>query len=268
MKFRMAFLIALLVGALVLVPGAPASGKATYYVSLGDSLAQGFQPIGGPWSPDSPPGYNHGYADELFKLVRERYDQLREVKLGCGGETTVSMRVGGFCRYEHATQLAEAVAFLTEHAGDVAFVTIDIGANDLLAGGGVPAIAASLPVILQTLRAAAGPNVPIVGMNYYDPFVAPVWFSTQSLAALQTEVASIVGFNNFLEAIYAAFAMPVADVESEFSLTDLTIQPSGLPLNVERACAWTWMCALGDIHANTAGYQGIAQAFEEVLPAP
>ena len=30
-------------------------------------------------------------------------------------------------------------------------------------------------------------------------------------------------------------------------------------------CDWTWF-ALGDVHANTAGYGGIAEAFEQVLP--
>jgi lysophospholipase L1-like esterase len=265
-RLRVPFVLAALVLALVLVPGAPASSKATYYLSLGDSLAQGYQPIGGPLSPESPPGYNQGYADELFKLVRGRYTQLREMKLGCGGETTASMRVGGICSYEHGTQLAEAVAFLQEHAGEIAFVTIDIGANDLLGGDGVPAIAANLPPILQALRAAAGLNVPILGMNYYDPFVASVWFETHSVAAVQAEVAAIVGFNTFLEGIYGTFAIPVADVESAFSLTNVTIQPSGLPLDVEVACAWTWICSADDIHANNAGYEAIARAFEEVLP--
>ena len=60
-------------------------------------------------------------------------------------------------------------------------------------------------------------------MNYYDPFVAPVWFQTQSLAALQARVAATVGFNDFLEGIYAAFGLEVADVESAFEVTDLTL---------------------------------------------
>jgi hypothetical protein len=30
-------------------------------------------------------------------------------------------------------------------------------------------------------------------------------------------------------------------------------------------CAWTWFCTLGDVHANTAGYGVIAQAFEQVV---
>jgi hypothetical protein len=39
------------------------------------------------------------------------------------------------------------------------------------------------------------------------------------------------------------------------------IQPSSLPLNVQRACEWTWMCLGGDIHPNNAGYGVIARAF-------
>ena len=102
-------------------------------------------------------------------------------------------------------------------------------------------------------------------MNYDDPFVAPVWFATHDPAALQAEVASTVAFNDFLEGIYAAFGMAVADVESAFSLTDSTIQSDGLPLNVQRACAWTWMCSVGDIHATDSGYAAIAHSFLEVL---
>src|SRR5262245_21589973 len=163
MRLKVSLAFALLVAALLVVSGAPAASKATYYVSLGDSLAQGYQPIGGPPSPESPPGYNHGYADELFKLVRHRYTQLREVKLGCGGESTVTFRTGGICTYDHGSQLAEAVAFLQEHTGEVAFVTIDLGANDVLSGGGVADIGANLPPALAALTAAAGTGVPIIG---------------------------------------------------------------------------------------------------------
>ena len=260
MRLRVSLVLAALAAALLVVPGAPASSKATYYVSLGDSLAQGFQPIGGPRSPESPPGYNHGYADQLFKLVRSRYTQLREVKLGCGGETTTTFRFGGICTYDEGSQLAEAVAFLQANAGDVAFVTIDIGANDVLGGDGAAAIAANLPPALAALQAAAGPDVPTIGMNYYDPFVAPVWFQTQSLAALQAEIAGTVVFNDLLEGIYGAFGMEVADVETAFEVTNVTLS-GGTPVTVVSACAWTWMCSVGDIHANTDGYGVIAEAF-------
>ena len=88
--------------------------------------------------PEAPPGYNQGYADQLFKLARDRYPQLREVKLGCGGETTTTFRFGGICVYEQGSQLADAAAFLEEHGEEVAFVTIDIGGNDVIGGGRRP----------------------------------------------------------------------------------------------------------------------------------
>ena len=261
------FFAALCAATLLAAPLAGASSKAEFYVSLGDSLAQGYQPIGGPPSPESPPGYNQGYVDQLFKLTRDRYQQLREVKLGCGGETTTTLRFGGICAYGEGSQLAEAVTFLEENAGQIAFVTIDIGANDVFAGTPA-AVAVNLPSILTALRAAAGPDVPIIGMNYYDPFL-PVAWAEGGLAAVQAEVAGIVGFNNLLEGIYAAAGDPVADVEQAFSVTDLT-PVNGTPTNVLRECEWTWACArppVGfDIHANTEGYGMIAGAFLDELP--
>jgi lysophospholipase L1-like esterase len=265
MKLRLSVL-ATLVAVLIVTPGAPASSNATYYLSLGDSLAQGYQPIGGPLkSGNAPPGYNQGYADQLFRLTRDRFEQLREVKLGCGGETTTTLRFGGICTYEQGSQLAAAEAFLDEHGDEVALVTIDIGGNDAISGGGIAEIAANLPTILGTLRDAAAPSVQIVGMNYYHPFLPLVWFQTHDLGALQAEVSSAVAFNDFLEGMFQAFGVKVADVESAFSLTDLTVQGDGLPLNVRRGCDWTWICSDDDLHPNTDGYGVIAEAFADVL---
>jgi lysophospholipase L1-like esterase len=204
----------------------------------------------------------------LYDLVRERTPNLHVKNFGCGGESTTSMIEGGFpfdyrCGYGPSSQLAEAVAFLQEHRGQVAFVTVDIGANDLFTGGAA-AIAVNLPVILAQVRAAAGPDVPIVGMNYYDPFVAPIWFSTHDLAAVAAEAASLRTFNDFVEGVYATAGVPVADVEAAFQVNDLTLV-DGVPLNVVRACEWTWICTAGDIHANDGGYAVIANAFADLV---
>ena len=248
---------------------APAGDKVQYYVSLGDSLAQGYEPIGGPWSPLGFPGYNQGYADQLLKLERGPYEQLRLVKLGCGGETTTTMIAGApWCGFGAGSQLAEAESFLRAHRGELAFVTIDIGGNDVLSptGGGVAAIQANLPRILAALRAAAGPGVPIVGMNYYNPGFAE-WFADPG--SLPGHVAALVAFNDLLEGIYAAARDRVADVESAFSSTDTTVV-EGLPLDVLRICRWTWLCTSPphgpDIHPNASGYAAIAEAFAKELP--
>jgi lysophospholipase L1-like esterase len=276
------------VSVLVLAAAAGTAGAAirpTYYVSLGDSLAQGYQPIGGPRTHAVLPiyGYGQGYADQLFKLERGRYTQLQLVKLGCGGESTsrcstevrtptspraADLRPSTPLDYPSGgTQLAEATAFLEAHRGSVAFVTLNLGANDVTGPSGIVPIFSNLPLILASLRAAAGPGVPIVGMNYYDPFVPQAW-SDGGLPAVQAEVAGVVAFNDVLESAYAAAGDPIADVESAFSVTDLTLV-DGTPLSVLRECQWTWICTpppLGpDIHANSTGYGVIAQAFADQL---
>jgi lysophospholipase L1-like esterase len=284
MRLRSRRLLIGLVCALTTLGAAPAAladsdHATTYYLSLGDSLAVGTQPIG------TPPLFetDQGYADQLYDALRAGEPKLRHVRLGCGGESTTSMLEGsqdpavafscgppGFYlhRYPHKTQLAEAVAFLRAHAKHTALVTIDIGANDVLGPGGASEIVENLPVILAELRAAAGPDVPIVGMNYWNPTGPGVWFATQDLALLEADIAGLLGFNDFLEGFFAAVGMPVADVESAFSTTDLTLV-GGVPVSVLRVCAWTWICApppLGpDIHPNAVGYGVIARAFLDVV---
>jgi lysophospholipase L1-like esterase len=270
-----ALFAATLVVTLVAAPVSRADNGVEYYLSLGDSLAQGFQPVGGPSSPVGFPGYNQGYADQLLKLMREPSRTVRLVKLGCGGETTTTMIVGSpWCgvNFPAGSQLAEAVTFLRAHRGALAFVTLDIGGNDLTSaeGGGVAAVLANLPSILAQLRAAAGPGVPIVGMTYYHPFLPDVWFGTHDPAALEGAVLALHSFNQLLADVYAAAGDPVADVEAAFSTGNVGDgDADGVPDDVEQACAWTWRCTPPphgpDIHPNNAGYDAIAGTFAAVL---
>jgi len=62
-----------------------------------------------------------------------RYPNLQAVNLGCGGATTASMADGPGCSYTFGTQLGDAVAILRAHPRQVAFVTIDIGADEVAA---------------------------------------------------------------------------------------------------------------------------------------
>ena len=103
-------------------------------------------------------------------------------------------------------------------------------------------------------------------MNYYDPLLPVVWFSSFDLAALAAEAASLDPINDAIESDYAAAGDPVADVESAFSTFDTTLQPDGVPLDAERICQWTWICTAGNLHPNAAGYAVIARAFQQALP--
>jgi lysophospholipase L1-like esterase len=214
----------------------------------------------------------------LFKLASDGGgEHLRLVKLGCGGESTATMITDSRCPYGTGSQLGDAVEFLDQHPGEIAFITIDIGANDIFLDCEgdpacfIPQISTNLPHILNTLREHAGPGVPIVGMNYYGPDVAQ-WFDDP--AAGQAAAANAVAFNDFLESLYAGAGTPVADVESAFAVTDFTtlaeLKGVGpVPLGVDNACTLTWICTgppLGpDVHANNDGYGVIAEAFAAVL---
>jgi lysophospholipase L1-like esterase len=289
--------VALAVALLGLVPG-PAGAAADqsqgrrplYYLALGDSLSRGVQPDAA--------GQNHptdqGYADDLAKVGRLVLPQLQLVKLGCETEeTTASMINGGRCAYPsgpapNGAQLAQAEAFLTAHRGSTVLITLDIGANDLsrcldratgvIDVACVQATFAEVPgnlgTILERLRAAAGPQVPIIGMNYYSPFLAS-WLqgpAGQALARLSTDL--IVQYNDLLEGAYGAAGVPVADVQAAFSTTDFDTLVSlpgfgQVPRNVARICQWTWMCVpppMGpNIHARPEGYRVIAGAFVAAL---
>jgi lysophospholipase L1-like esterase len=107
---------------------------ASYYLALGDSLAQGVQPNTMGTSVET----QQGYPDQVYAALHRSHPGLRLVKLGCPGETTSTMIDGGICRYPGGSQLAAAIAFLRAHRGHVLLVTVDIGANDLEDCGSQP----------------------------------------------------------------------------------------------------------------------------------
>ncbi len=269
--------------------GAADNNGVRYYVSLGTSLSVGIQPDASGANQLT----NDGYADQLFDIIEPQFRKIRLVKLGCPAETTTTMMVGGICTYPKGSQLAEAVKFLHAHKDKVELVTIDMGANDLLEAGCVvdPAIdfvciagvflqiSVNLPVILSALREAADPDTLIVGMNYYNPFLA-FWLigaDGQSLAFQSAVVVNIIN-NNILSPTYAAVGIPVADVASAFLSNNfaplvpfpLPFPNDFVPLNVATICQLTFMCVpppVGpNIHANPTGYAVMAVAFADVLP--
>jgi lysophospholipase L1-like esterase len=187
---------------------------------------------------------------------------------------------GGECRYPLGSQLAQAVQFLRHH--DDALVTVDIAANDVfpcISRGGIDqhcvqagsrAIKAQLPVILQKLRAAAGPSVPIVGMTYYDPFLG-WWLTGKNGQSVARASLPVVGdLDNLIENIFSAAKDPVADVQGAFHTQDSALLPNlELPVDVQRICLLTYMCMAApmgpNVHANLLGYGAIATAFARVI---
>jgi lysophospholipase L1-like esterase len=280
MRRRILAPLALLPLAALLVVAAPgtaaqaATRSPTYYVSLGDSYSVGFQPNAG-----STPGYTVYVA---------RHTGLTLVNFGCGGATTSSIlnlvgcpdvlphTVGGVT-YPTATQIAAAQAFLTAHRGHIGLITVTIGGNDVTAcatqaspipcvGAAVNSIKTNVTTLAAELRAAAGPNVPIIGSTYPDVILGSyVWphnppaASTVSLANLSVTAFKLL-INPALSNAYASAGGSLVDVTAatgaytSLTRTVNTKTYGTIPVPVASVCALTWFCALGNIHARTPGY--------------
>jgi lysophospholipase L1-like esterase len=285
-RIRIAFAVAVAVAAVTACSGptvATAShrdaGPATYYLALGDSLSQGVQPDAAGTSVET----GQGYPDQVYAALHPRYPALQLVKLGCPGETTSTMMHGGICRYPGGSQLAAAVAFLQAHQGHVLLVTLDIGANDPEDCGSwaslravsclrtdIPGAVSHLSTILARLRAAAGPDVRIVGMSYYLPALAEWRDGMPGKAIAWVTERLAAGYNDMLDRVYTTSGARVADVFGAFDSGDFGNQVAVpgmgmLPRNVARICQWTWECATPprgpNQHADAAGYGVIADAF-------
>ena len=244
-----------------------------YYVSLGDSLSQGY--LAGVGDTDQ------GYADLLYARLKLKDPSLQLVKLGCSGETTSTMIAGGRCldRYPVGTsQLQVAEQFLAAHRGQVTQLTLDIGANDVAScaeGGsidfacvtqGTAKIATNMQTILDGLTAADGKLPQSVGMNYYDPFLASWLTGTQGQLIATTSVTLLVAVNTAETLEYLAHGFKVADVMTAFHTLDFAnkrvVAPYGkLPRNVADICEFTSMCSQNNIHPTPQGYQIITDAF-------
>ncbi|MEO8476139.1 MAG: SGNH/GDSL hydrolase family protein [Actinomycetota bacterium] len=264
----------------ILVARADYAPTPSYYLALGDSMAAGFQPG---------KGETRGYVGDLWRRMREQIPGLSLRNVGCAGETSGSMITGKHspCHYVAGSQLDAAVAFLGAHSGEVAFITIDVGGNDLLyrcADGRtglidrtcvvdlLPRLQTRLTSIVGALAGAA-PGVPIVAMTYYDPFLG-LWGLVpggRHLARVDQRAWAV--FDAGLATAYGDAGAAVADVAATFRIDDFTdtvVVPGRgrIPVNVALACRWTWFCSpefFGDPHPNRIGYMKVARTFYREL---
>jgi lysophospholipase L1-like esterase len=233
------------------------SGPKKYYLALGDSAAFGFQPNF---------DFDEGYVDDFFKDLKN-HGVVGMDNLGCFGESSTTFIKNGcpvpFLRkhFYSNSQLATALDYLHQHAGQVSPVTLDIGANDLVLDfqrvgctisqnfqADLQKLDANLTqTTLPQLRAALTVNGRLTGdlmvLGFYDPYqnLCPntiPYFQTIN----QHLVRDVNGFGILVD-IFAAFGGPK------------------IPNN--HLCSYTWMCTLlQDYHPTDEGYKIIAKAFE------
>lgn len=271
--------LAVICGALTGVFGGATGAQAatsskTYYVSLGDSYSVGYQPGRG-----STPGYT---------VFVQKATHLTLVNFGCGGATTSSLvsavgcpdvlpHTAGAVTYPTTTQEAAALAFLDAHRGHIGLITVSIGGNDVISCAGqanpiacvsaaVTGIKANVTSLAAALRAAAGRDVPLIGLTYPDVILGTYVYPTHpaSASALTLAKLSVVAFKSLINP-----ALSTAYGSADGSLVDVTkatgayvpltktehVRPYGtVPTAVANVCTLTWFCAQGNIHATTRGY--------------
>ncbi|WP_343233525.1 GDSL-type esterase/lipase family protein [Streptomonospora sp. PA3] len=160
---------------------------------------------------------------------------------------------------------------------------------------GMRRLRAEMPVIAARLRDAAGPDVQIIGMNYYNPFLAALLLEDGAAGGgspgegaqsggesggggAQSELVDyatgvFTEMNAVITESYTEAGIDVADVAEAFQSSDSEVpedSETGMPTNVQRICDYTWMCntARGpDIHTNQAGATEIAETFAEQVKA-
>ncbi|WP_067273052.1 SGNH/GDSL hydrolase family protein [Streptomyces jeddahensis] len=250
----------------------------TYYISLGDSLTTGYQP-------DVDKDTDVAYTDQLYAQLKQRIPGLKHIRLGCTAETTESLINGGTCDYPNAkSQLDAALKAMAQHKGKVAYVTLSVGANDILLNCVSPAgtldraclnsksqtMAKNLAQIAGTLRKAGTDNTQFVGSTYHNPFLA-AWLQGAAGQQAAKESAPLVkAANTGITQVYKSTGFKVADVAGAFSSDDFTTQVNvpgagEVPANVAKICQLTWACTKQDPHPNADGHKVIAGTFAAVL---
>jgi lysophospholipase L1-like esterase len=276
--------------AVVNVSRAPLASAASlpttsaFYLDIGGSASIGVQP-------DATGVRNQrtdrGYSNDLVGIEALKGVTLQLTEIGCSGETTTTMLVGGDKCYDSPdSQLAEAIAFLSAHHDQTGLVTIDLGFNDLkgclhtlsidstCVTAKLSLLQQQLPEILTDLRAAAGPDTSFVGVGHYNPYIADGTKGLRGRLFAARSSSMMRSLNDTLADIYNDDAIPMADVAKQFSLDDAgSVNYPGLGKvsgEVARTCELTWMCprdgVRANIHPDDAGYLEIAEAIDAVVP--
>jgi lysophospholipase L1-like esterase len=276
------------------LPSSPGAGKK-FYVSVGDSYAAGYQPSAtGKTGVTSTTGFVYRLASE----ATVHGSGLTVVNFACAGATTTSLlnqngcgpgRLGpGAANYPTTTQTKAATDFIAAHRQDVGLVSVSISGNDVTACGKVAAadvagclttalvkVKANLATFLTQLRAAAGPDIPIVGITYPDVILG-AYVGTASTGKTLAQL-SVTAFRSLInpalkaeyDAIGATFVDVTAATDAYVPFTQTTtLAPYGtVPVAVAKVCQLTFYCQFHDIHPHDAGYQLIADLIKKTLPA-
>lgn len=252
-------------------PSASGTPSGGLYLALGDSLAAGYQP-GGTELRDT------AYPALAAKRLDAAGASLVVDNLSCSGETTTTMIEGGKCKEAKGSQLEAAEAALAAAKGNVALVSIDIGGNDLLrcvkgsasidtacVTTGVSTVKKNLPQILDRIRAAAGDDVPVLVLGYYNPWLAAKALD-QPVTGVEEAAKAYTELSNAIEKAARDSGTTFVSLDDAFATTDTSPTKVGdrtVPENAARICTLTNLCTSGDIHFTDEGAATVGRVVAE-----
>ena len=241
---------------------------SSFYLALGDSVAFGYQSTRDPRTGPPPAAvFDHGYVDDVTRILQAGPRSTTTVNFGCPGESTMTFVHGGcpwtthyaFSLHDNfvGNQLDAAIAFLRAHRGRVELVTLTLWGNDVIefidscddqkciidrAPEAIAELGRRLGVIVRALRRAA-PDAEIV--------VTGPWNSN---------IDDFTSTDPMFTALGAAMHDATNRAGGRYAEMLPTFNPQG-DLNTERAaiCALTLLCANGDSHPSDLGYQTMAE---------
>jgi lysophospholipase L1-like esterase len=281
---------------MALLPADPAGASERshpeYDLSLGDSYGAGYQPVA-----SARAGHDtEGFAYRVVGLAKARGYDFTLRNFACDGATTATILQQDGCAltapgpdsmsYPAQPQAVAADRFIAHHPGRIGLITVSIGGNDILGcasaaifipcmKNALTSVQDNLHQLLAGLRAASGPEVPIVGLTYPDIYLALYLSKDPDQKKLAS--ISVAGFeqllNPALATAYAAVGATFVDVTGAtgayIPLTE--VRPSGAhsstPVAVADVCALTYACRLQDVHPTDPGYALIARLIAATLPA-
>ncbi|WP_197522963.1 GDSL-type esterase/lipase family protein [Actinokineospora pegani] len=269
--------------------GSPAESGERYYVSIGDSYAAGYQPT----SATSGTTSTEGFAYQVAEKTRVHGVPMRLANFGCSGVTSGQVLDEPGCDpaalgpdpadYGGLPQARAATRFVAEHRGRVGLITVVVGGNDIrpclpigaplrddaldCVDDAVSRLRGNLAELLTELRAAAGPDVPIIGLTYPDMLLG-AWLRDGQRG--KDIAAASVGV--FRDRLNTALREEYSEVGAEFvditaatgaytPLDATTTDPAHgvVPQAVAKACEFTHFCSVGDVHPTVHGHTLIAE---------
>ena len=208
-----------------------------YYLALGDSLA----------SATGVDGYGDGYVSQVHREASVRDGVIYGLlNLGRSGETSGTMLSGG--------QLDEAVAFGRDH--DISYVSIDIGANDLLGHLGSSDCSEDVAAAVCTIRidaslAAYRHNIRVILETVDDSFPQATVVFLLAYNPFSLGFDDTVAFEAQSNQVLAALNEIAREAAAEF---EVLVADGFTPMQGTTTATTHMTDTPPDIHPNAIGY--------------